>query len=93
MLGSLTPPFGVMPPATTSGSGLSRSAVLRNAQNKMVAENTHGPVYLCHPNQFSPAASAGEMSNGPNTAPNVDAKTIRLIAEARCSGSAKSVAA
>ena len=93
MLGSFTLPFSLMPPATTNGSGRNRTAVFTKASNNMHAENAHGPVYLCHPNHSCPAASAGEIRSGPNTAPNVDANTIRLIAWPRCSGTAKSVAA
>ena len=37
--------------------------------------------------------SIGPMSSGPNTAPNVDANTTRLIASLRCSGRWRSAAA
>ncbi|CAB4771804.1 unannotated protein [freshwater metagenome] len=93
MLGSFTVPFGLMPPAITNGSGRKRIDVLRNAPSRTMPENTHGPVYFAQPNQSWPATSAGEMSNGPKTAPKVEAKIMRLIARARLCGSAKSVAA
>ena len=47
------------PPATTSGSGRSRTAVLIIASKKHMAPNSHGPVYRSRPNHASPARSVG----------------------------------
>ncbi len=63
------------------------------AAKKQSPPSNHGPVYRPSPNHTSPARWAGLISNGPTTAPNVEAKTTWLIALARWSGSARSVAA
>ena len=81
------------PPETTSGSGRRRSETFVNATRRTHEAKSQGPVYLCHPNAVSPAHCAGPMRSGPKTAPNVDAKTMRLIARERSAGSARSVAA
>src|SRR5918994_6917099 len=57
---------------TSSGSGRRRTAVFNIATANPTAPNSHGPEYRSRPNQASPAASAGSISSGPNTAPNVD---------------------
>ena len=80
-------------PLTTSGSGRNRANVLAAASNKNTDDASHGPLYVASPNHSLPAHCAGATSNGPNTAPNVDANTTRLIANERWFGSARSVAA
>ena len=79
--------------ASTSGSGLSLSHALPRETRKNTAEKNHGPVYLFQSNHASPAACAGRTKTGPSTAPNVEAKRMRLIAAPRSCGAAKSVAA
>ena len=93
MEGSFSPAEPRTPPETTSGSGRRRSETFVNATRSTHEAKSHGPVYLCHPNAFSPAHCAGPMRSGPNTAPNVEAKTMRLMARERSAGSARSVAA